>query len=60
MKRAGIPVNNPRKQPFHCTMALVDHRYPVDSVDAVIRGQISQFATVTFEEFCIEGMCIKP
>ena len=63
MKQAGIPVNNPRKQPFHCTMALVDHRYPVDSVEAILRKQIPLFATVTFDEVCVpadEGVCIKP
>lgn len=61
MNRSGVPVINPRKQPFHCTMALVDtHRYPVGAALAAVARAVPLFSTVTFDQFFVDGVQIKP
>ncbi len=60
MREEGIPVINPRKQPFHCTMALVHHNYPVDSVTSVLREKFKYYSTITFSKFYVDGHWVTP
>ncbi len=60
MREEGIPVINPRRQPFHCTMALVTHGYPVDTVTADLRQKIGHFSNVTFSQFYVDGHWVTP
>ncbi|KAJ5068730.1 hypothetical protein M0811_02673 [Anaeramoeba ignava] len=52
---AGVHVNHPRLQEFHCTMARVTHDFPSDSVVLDISNQISSFGSIHFSWFYNDG-----
>ena len=61
MNASGVPVINPRKQLFHCTLALVDtHQYPVQPALAAVARAVPLFSTVTFDQFFVNGRQIRP
>lgn len=35
VRAAGVPINNPRMQPFHSTLGRVTHSFPVDYTGAL-------------------------
>lgn len=55
MKTHAIPVNNPRKQPFHLTLALVNHSFPVDKVVKQLHHDIPVFGSIEFDHFYATG-----
>jgi 2'-5' RNA ligase len=54
IENAGVPLINKRHQSFHCTLARVNHNYPVDDIVKKINGTID-FGTVTFNWFILDG-----
>ena len=58
VKKAGIPINHPRKSLFHMTLARVNYDYPVDDVVNYFLDNTSEwdFGTVTQKAFKIDDV----
>jgi hypothetical protein len=61
VKAAGIPINTPRLQSFHCTYARVDaDKYPVDEAVTTLKQDFPAFGDVTMHYFIVEDHVIFP
>jgi hypothetical protein len=59
MRAAGIPVNNARRQPFHCTLARVQRgAFPVDAVVRLLGAQIPLYGAFVMDRFELAGQLV--
>ena len=54
VRKAGVPINHPREQTFHGTMARVRYTYPTDEVIQKLRDMKFWYGTIRFDWFFLE------